>query len=637
MALPPPLINKNLGFVKLGHRSKVPVEKGWVRKPVSIDVIRVWLAKGGNYGVACGRGDLIIIDADTPELVAALKTLPRTFTCKTPKKGIHKYYFCPGFGKKIVLIRDGKHYGEILGRGSQAVGPGSIHPDTQTAYEVEDDAPISTIERGVLLNALSEFLPSKHGQSISDHGVIAINKLIEDYGRPYFSNKEGRVTQINESFWAALHSLEHIELFVHKEGAFYRYNSENGLYEVISEDRIKQEVSRRLLEASRESGETALERKRGNQSLGNIVAQLRGICEADGAFQKEEKFVHLKNGIVVFHKSGSADFYSFSPDFVSRNQCPIKFDPKAKCPKFLNDFLRPAVSKNDALILQKYAGMVLLGNNLMQRMLVLDGPAARGKSTWSLILQALVGHENVTELRTACLGERFELSRYLGKTLLVGVDVPGNFLMQKSVNTLKGLLGGDNLDTEKKGRNEAYKLEGNLCIVITANNRLHLLMEGDASAWKRRLLLIPFHGPVPKRKIPNFDKYLIEHEGPGILNWALEGLSLLLDDISKSGDVALDPEQIARIDRLIAESDSISCYLKDRVEAFPGQQLAVNDLLAGYAAYCNINNWTPKPTRIVEHELEGFMRDLFGASKSKSISGTNGHIRGYRNVRFKRG
>ena len=53
------------------------------------------------------------------------------------------------------------------------------------------------------------------------------------------------------------------------------------------------------------------------------------------------------------------------------------------------------------------------------------GAAGRGKSTISLIIQGLVGGVNVTQLRTSHLDERFELYRYLKKTLLVGVDVRG--------------------------------------------------------------------------------------------------------------------------------------------------------------------------------------------------------------------
>ena len=134
-----------------------------------------------------------------------------------------------------------------------------------------------------------------------------------------------------------------------------------------------------------------------------------------------------------------ADLMGYSPRFYSRSQSPIPYDENAQCPRFLNELLCPATSTDDAILIQKYAGLGLLGNNLAQRFLILDGAAGRGKSTISLIFQKLVGSDNVTELRTSHLAERFELYRYLKKTLLVGVDVPGDFLSKRGALCPKGI------------------------------------------------------------------------------------------------------------------------------------------------------------------------------------------------------
>ena len=45
----------------------------------------------------------------------------------------------------------------------------------------------------------------------------------------------------------------------------------------------------------------------------------------------------------------------------------------------------------DAVLLQKYAGLCLLGHNLIQRMLILDGESARGKTQLANVIQAVVG------------------------------------------------------------------------------------------------------------------------------------------------------------------------------------------------------------------------------------------------------
>ena len=69
---------------------------------------------------------------------------------------------------------------------------------------------------------------------------------------------------------------------------------------------------------------------------------------------------------------------------------------------------------------------------------------------------------NVTQLRTKHLAERFELFRYLKRTLLVGVDVEADFLSTKGAAVLKGLVGGDWFDAEQKGGTGSFQLQGDV-------------------------------------------------------------------------------------------------------------------------------------------------------------------------------
>jgi putative DNA primase/helicase len=180
--------------------------------------------------------------------------------------------------------------------------------------------------------------------------------------------------------------------------------------------------------------------------------------ERRGAFAEREWRIHLANGVFSFEKEG--ELLPFSPAFVSRNRSPIVFDENAKCERFLNELIYPAVRLDDAVLIQKYAGLSLLGVNLIQRMLVLDGESARGKTQLANVIQAVVGRKNVTQLRTKWLGERFETYRFLKKTLLVGVDAEPDFLSTKGASVLKGLVGGDWFDAEQKLGTGSFPMQG---------------------------------------------------------------------------------------------------------------------------------------------------------------------------------
>src|SRR5438132_14156163 len=173
------------------------------------------------------------------------------------------------------------------------------------------------------------------------------------------------------------------------------------------------------------------------------------------------------------------------------------FDENAKCERFLSELVYPAVHADDALLMQKYAGLCLLGNNVIQRMLILDGESARGKTQFANVIQGIVGRENVTQLRTKWLAERFETYRFLKKTLLVGVDVEPDFLSTKGAAVLKGLVGGDWFDAEQKIGTGSFPVQGTFCAIVTSNSRLRVTLSGDVGAWRRRLLIIRYERPPP--------------------------------------------------------------------------------------------------------------------------------------------
>ncbi len=163
--VPYQLQKDGFGFVRLKARTKIPFEQDWQNKPYSFTDIQTWIDQGGNYGVQGGYGRLVIIDADTPEIADILANkFPETLTVKTPRKGFHYYFFCDGINKKIVLKKDpavkkDDHFGEIIAKGSQVVGPGSIHPDIGTAYEVIKDLEIAEVSRELIFSEFVEYIP----------------------------------------------------------------------------------------------------------------------------------------------------------------------------------------------------------------------------------------------------------------------------------------------------------------------------------------------------------------------------------------------------------------------------------------------------------------------------------------------
>jgi len=173
----------NLKFCRVLKSTKKPFEKNWVNKPYSYEEIERYIKKGENYGVLCGYENLIVIDADVPELAEAVsKLLPPSFRVETGSGGIHDYYICNDLNKKIVLTKNNKHYGEIQAKGTQVVGVGSLHPNGKK-YKVLRDVSLKEISKDDLMKCIKPFTKEVETEetkvlfNLRDYGNSDINSI----------------------------------------------------------------------------------------------------------------------------------------------------------------------------------------------------------------------------------------------------------------------------------------------------------------------------------------------------------------------------------------------------------------------------------------------------------------------------
>jgi phage/plasmid-associated DNA primase len=640
------LLGPDVVLLRIVRGTKKPAVKAWQSTNLSQMEDPKYLARlnhGGNIGVLLGNG-LITIDLDRDQDV-------EPFLCLNPKlrdtlrtrraRGCNFWLRikgrCPESTK--LKTRSGDDWGEIRAAGNQTVIHGEAidrdKGETQpVTYKIVNrtnpiELPFDEIHwpNELVLPWTRESLSSTGGKSLGD-----LRRL---YGEPFYTDDDGDPYLLNESFWAGLFASQNIVLWEPSERAFYRYRAETGIYTEESADAIKRRISDRLLEASRQMNCFWLETQRTDARLNSIVAHLRGILEKRDAFFQRKRKIHLENGLFSFENGG--ELLPFSPRFVSRNRSPIAFNEKAKCDRFLDELVYPAVHPEDVVLLQKYGGLCLLGNNLIQRILVLDGGSARGKTQFANVIQGIIGRENVTQLRTRFLGERFEIFRFLKKTLLVGVDVEPDFLSTKGASVLKGLVGGDWFDAEQKGGTGCFPVQGTFCAVITSNTRLRVRLKGDVGAWRRRLSIVRYEAPPPKRKIPDFGAMLVREEGPGILNWFIAGADMVLRDIDQSpdGDITLTDRQKKIVDGLLEESDSLRIFLCERVERVEGQNLSVDEIVETYADFCAERGWQALSITDVRSSLEALMLEHFRVTKSHSVQRDGRSVRGFSRVTLK--
>jgi len=460
------------------------------------------------------------------------------------------------------------------------------------------------------------------------HGMGDFQPIIQAHGEAFILNHKGQPAGFNPMFIPAVYTQRNHVLHDALQRTFYEYEEISGLWKATTPDTMRRKLSDLTTELGKELSQPNLALKEQfDGKLSGALNNLRALT--DSRFDdRPTGYIHCLNGMLDVR---SGELLPFNPEFKSRNQTPFNWDEEATCPNFLNELLSSALDEDDINAIQLYVGMALMGRNLAQIVLILTGTAGGGKSQLVIVIEGLIGRENCTELRTELLNERFELARFIGKTLLTGKDVPGNFLMTKGAMVIKKLSGGDSLDTEIKGKMGSDKMDGDYSMVITSNNRLRVKLDGDTDAWRRRLLIVDYNRPKPERPIPDFGRKLLAQEGSGILRWCVEGARRLLE---LEYQFPMTCTQKGRVNALLDESNALRCFVSSQIEASHGNDLTSSEITDAFYSYCDSNDWIPGSNGEILCDLPAVMMEIHRSSKSNSIQRSGKASKGFRGVRF---
>ena len=473
--------------------------------------------------------------------------------------------------------------------------------------------------------------------------------VAKEYGKALDLTLKGTgfiVKGINENFFAAiLGSLGNpVSPIVYAtiEDRFYGYDETEGIYVVKS----KQEIVFRLSKIMQQCADDCKNKFFGmSYDAEPLVfyfskaAQLSGFVEkAKGMLAVKENFFETNLEEYIVCKNGTLrlsdrTLLPFDPKYRRRNKLAVNYDSDAKCADFMEKLLKPALTEVDINLLKQWCGLCLTGVNLSQVIVLLNGTAGGGKGTFIRVLHGIIGQHNVEQLRTEQLGGRFETAEYIGKILLYGADVKATFLNNASASYLKSLTGGDPLNAEIKGVTGRPVIYGKYLVIVTSNSRLKVNLEGDADAYRRRLIVIELNKAKPDSVIVNFSEQLLENEASGILNWMLDGLDIL----KRQGYVIeLSIEQKRVVDDLLLESESPNIFVKECLVRDESSILTTSDCFNTYSTYCKNRKWLPLDSRDASKLITQAIAVEFGLSQRNDIRGSNGKDqRGWKGIKVK--
>ena len=348
------------------------------------------------------------------------------------------------------------------------------------------------------------------------------------------------------------------KIFAQKSKVTHHYNSIDG-WSIYHNDRYQQVKDEKeiRLHIRKMLKKCAVKSKEGPKRLRQTKSFVSDVMEALAAqdavhilpgnkapssFSKAinpKKTIALKNGLLDLSSPERPKVRPFTPEFYTFNYLPVEYDPKKDAEvwktKMLSYYFTHEDDENtpDTLaqdVLHSWMKRWLLQIMYPHKICALIGPPRSGKSTIGRVMCSLLGPTNVCAVTIAALSGPHGLYSLMNKQLGIMWDaaITGrNSDMQRAVEVLKNISGQDNLAINPKNRDIIELSAMPLNILMIANKTADL--RDSSGALATRFTFLKTTQDFIGKEDPSLEKYVIEHELPGILNLILNAQDPIIE------------------------------------------------------------------------------------------------------------
>lgn len=365
-------------------------------------------------------------------------------------------------------------------------------------------------------------------------------------------------------------------------GEFRRY--QDGAWPGISQDIVKAEISKVIEDAKKEG----VRPTRGRLESVLELVRLK-ISAPNELWDADSDLLPCKNGVLHIP---SRTLHEHDPKYHFTTRLDYDYDPDADASNF-KQALYSSIP-DAAEMVQEFFGYTLTTDTRYESAIWFFGPPGSGKSTILLGLQVMLGPRAGLLGLNDIVHSRFALTNLIGKTLVFSTEQPQSFI--SATHIINAIISGEPIEIDRKFKEPMIITP--YAKIAWAMNELPRI-DGASNGIYRRLMLVRF-SPRAKEEQDIDLKEKIKKEGPGILNWSLDGLARLRE----RGNFSVPSSVVTATEQFQESNDIPRIFLQEVCLTDPNYKTQSNDLYQAYRQWCEKNGHRAQSSTTIAEDWE---------------------------------
>lgn len=259
------------------------------------------------------------------------------------------------------------------------------------------------------------------------------------------------------------------------------------------------------------------------------------------------------------------------------NQVPVDYDSGATAPRF-SQFLKEIFADDEdalekATLILEFMGYSLLPTCRYEKFLLMIGNGANGKSVLLSVVESLMGSENVCAVQPSQFDNRFQRAYLDGKMVNLVTEIAEGAVIPDA--QLKAIVSGELTTAEHKFK-PPFDFKPLVKCWFGTNHLPHT--RDFSNALFRRALMVSFNRKFEGKNCDPKLKEKLTKELPGILNLALDAVSVVLD--KERFTTPKSSEDLKNQWR--KESDQCQQFVDEMCELSPGEKTSSKAMWNAY-------------------------------------------------------